>query len=183
MGLIRDRLLNPAQFVDDLFRAFMTPPAVITRIAPPGRRLKDGHGPTKATLAISADTNLNIWEIEVGLPGYDNGEAIDTTTQWNTDWRTFAARYLNTMTEFQVVGAFDPSIYDEVLALKGVETTFTIHIPDDSTLSFFGYVRTMEFEKMVEGTMPKVTLGIKPTNTDPATGAEEDPVLVSSSGT
>ncbi len=160
-----------------------TAPAVITRVAPPGKLLKDGHGPTKATLAISADTNLNIWEVEVGLPGYDNGEALDITTQWNVDWRTFAPRFLNTLTEFTVVGLFDPALYTEVLALKGVETTFTIHIPDDSTLSFFAYVRMMEFEALVEGTPPRVTLTIKPTNTDPVTGAEEDPVLVSSAGT
>ena len=167
----------------DFFRVLYTPPTPSARVAPTGIRLKDGHGPHKALMTIAADTNINIWEIEVGLPGYDNGEAIDITTQWNDDFRTFWTRYLHTLTEFTVVGAFDPILYTEVLAIRGVVTTFTIQFTDLSTLAFYAYVRMMEFDAMVEGTMPRVTLTIKPTNADPTTAEEEAPVLTNVPGT
>lgn len=162
---------------------FGTAPTTTARVAPPGRKLEDGKGPTRATLAFASDPNVNLWEIEVGVPGFDNGDAIDTTTQWNSTWRTFAARVLFTLTEFTVVGAYDPALLTEILALKGVEMAMTLHFPDDSTYDFFAFIRTMEFDAMTEGTMPRATLTIQPTNTDPATGAEEGPVLTSSAGT
>lgn len=181
--MIRNRLLNPAHFHDDLFAVYCTAPTTTARVAPPGRRLEDGKGPTKATLAFASDPNVNLWEIEVGVPGFDNGDAIDTTTQWNSTWRTFAARVLFTLTEFTVVGAYDPSLLTEILALKGVEMAMTLHFPDDSTYDFFAFIRVMEFDALVEGTMPRATLTIQPTNTDPTTGGEESPVLTSSAGT
>ena len=183
MGLIRDRLLAPNRFEDDLFRAFYTAPTPATRVAPSGKKLQDGKGPTKATFAFTADTNWNLFEIEVGVPGFDAGDPVDTTTQWNSTWRTKFMRVLFDLTEFTVVGAYDPEIMTEILAQKGVNGTGTIGFPDGSTLAFFCGVRSLEFDNMVEGTMPRVTVTIVPTNTDPTSGAEEGPVLTSVTGT
>ncbi len=181
--MIRNRLLMPSQFWDDKFVAFYTAPTPAARVAPSGLKLQDGKGPTKATFTFSADTNWNLFDIEVGIPGFDAGEPVDTTTQFNNVWRTMFLRVLFTLTEFTVVGAFDPVLFTEVLAQKGVNGTGTINFPDGSTLAFYCGIRQMEFDAMVEGTMPRATLTIVPTNTDPVTFAEEGPVLTSVSGT
>ncbi len=181
--MIRDRLLNPAQFLDDLFRAYYTPPTAAARVVPDGKKLQDGHGPTKATFTWTADTNWNLFDIEVGIPGFDAGEPVNTTTQFNATWRTKYMRTLFDLKEFQVTGAFDPILLTEILAAKGINGTGTITFPDGSTYAFYCGIRQLEFEKMVEGTMPKATVTIVPTNTDPITYAEEGPVLTSVSGT
>ena len=183
MGLIRNQLLMPNQFYEDRFRVLYTAPTPGTRVAPPGLLLKDGHGPTKSTFAFSGDLNWDLFDIEVGIPGFDAGEPIDITTQFNTTWRQFFLRTLFTLTPFDVTGGFDPSLLTQILAQKGVNGTGTIHFPDDSTYAFYCGVRQIQFEKLVEGTLPKVTVTIVPTNTDPTTGAEEGPVLASSAGT
>ncbi len=167
----------------DFFRVLYTAPVASTRTDPPGKRLKDGHGPDKAYFAFSDDLTFNLFDIEVGVPGIDNGEAIDITTQWNDEWRQFAPRYLDTLTEFTVVGAYDPIFFDEIHDLRGNEGTGTTHFPDGSTLAYYCYCRMLEFDSLVEGTMPRCTLTVRPTNTDPVTGGEESPVLVEVSGT
>jgi hypothetical protein len=181
--MIRNRLLMPNQFHDDLFAVYFTAPVAAARVDPSGRKLQDGHGPTLATFTFSADTNWNLFDIEVGVPGFDAGEPVDTTTQFNDTWRTMFMRTLFTLTEFTVTGAYDPQFLTEVLAQKGVNGTGTINFPDGSTYAFFCGIRQLEFDAMVEGTMPRATLTIVPTNTDPSTGAEEGPVLTSVSGT
>lgn len=176
--LLTGRMFEP---LED--RALWTPPVAAARVAPDGKKLQDGKGPTKATFTFSADTNWNLFDIEVGIPGFDAGEPVDTTTQFNSVWRTRFLRVLFTLTEFTVQGAFDPIYLTEVLAQKGVNGTGTITFPDGSTYAFFCGIRQLEFERMVEGTMPRVTVTIVPTNTDPVTFAEEGPVLTSVSGT
>lgn len=165
------------------FTRAYTPPVAATRVDPSGLKLQDGHGPTKATFTFSADTNWNLFDIEVGIPGFDMGEPVDTTTQFNDVWRTFFLRTLITLTPFEVTGAFDPQILTEILAQRGVNGTGTVGFPDGSTYAFYCGVRQLAFEKMVEGTLPRCTVTIVPTNTDPTSGAEEAPVLTSVSGT
>jgi hypothetical protein len=163
---------------------YFTAPTASTRSAPSGLKLKDGHGPTKAYFAFSSlAAAFDLWDVEVGVPGYDNGEALDLTNQWLVTFRQFAPRYLHTLTEFKVTGFYDPVLFTELLAVKGVEGTGTIHFPDGSTLAFYCYIRMFEPTSLQEGTTPKCTITVKPTNADPTTGAEEAPVLVSVAGT
>lgn len=152
----------------------MAAPVPSTRVAPTGFRLDDGF---VAKLIFETDEGLDIWEKDVGIPGIDGGDPIETTTQHNVFYRTFAPRQLDTLTSFQVVAAYDPCVYADLLTKVNVNQTITILFPDTSTLAFYGYLRSVEFSPMVEGEQPEVTLTIQPTNFDPANCVEAGPVV------
>lgn len=152
----------------------MASPVAIPRVTPAGVRLDDGH---QALISFGTNASLPIWEKDVGIPGMDGGDPVETTTQWNEDYRTFAPRQLVTLTEFQVVAAYDPCAYEDLLALINVVDNITIYFPDTSTLAFWGYLRLVEFSPLVEGEQPTLTLTITPTNYDACNCVEAGPVL------
>lgn len=167
-------------------------PSEVTRAAPDGVPLDDGYStqvsiadPSSVSGGSGTDLSIDFWEKVPGIPGIDGGEAIETTTMLNAAWRTYASRGLKTLTEFTVTGAYDTQIYlaAQILALINVETIVTVTFPDSATLSFYAYVRMVEFADMQEGTHPEATLTIRPTNNDPSDGSEQAPVLAGSAGT
>lgn len=158
----------------------MAAPTPGTRIAPGGIKLKDGFS---TVITFSGDTDVSIWEKSVKPPGIDGGDAIEQTTMHNTNWRTMAPRQLKTLTEFSVTGAYDPAVYTQILNLINVENTITVRFPDGSTLAFYGFLKTLEFADLVEGTQPEVTATVVPTNFDPVNHVEAAPVLASVAGT
>lgn len=158
----------------------MSAPATTTRQTPAGLRLTDGF-PTK--IAFAADPDVSFWEMTVKPPGIDGGDAVNTTTMHNTDWRTMAPRQLKTLTDSSTTVAYDPNIYNNILALINVVTSVTVHFPDGSTLDFWGYLRKFEPQELKEGEMPQASVDIVPTNYDPSAGTEQAPVLTSVPGT
>jgi hypothetical protein len=157
----------------------MAAPTTTTRQTPSGIRLKDGYS-TK--IAFKRDPDVSLWEVSVKPPGIDGGDAIETTTMHNADWRTMAARQLQTLTDATTTAAYDPNIYTNVLQLININDEITVHFPDGSTLAFWGFLRSFEPGDNAEGTMPTATVTITPTNMDNS-GAEQAPVLTSVSGT
>ena len=115
-------------------------------------------------------------------PGIDGGDAVETSTMHNETWRTMSPRHLKTMTDATLTAAYDPAVYDQIVALCNVHTTITIFFPDGSTLAFYGFLRLFEAQEAEEGSMPQCTVTITPTNTDPA-GLEAGPVMTSVAGT
>jgi hypothetical protein len=134
-------------------------------------------------MAFAADPDICFWEVEVTPPGIDGGDPVDTTTMLNETWRTRAPRALYTLTNAQLTAAYDPEIYTNILALINVETAITVHFPDGSTVAFYGFLQTFTPAALVEGTQPRATIVIVPTNQDPTSGAEEAPVVTSVAGT
>lgn len=151
-----------------------------TRQTPVGSRLKNGHS---TLYTFAADPDISFWEISVKPVGLDGGDAIDTTTMHNTTMRTMAPRTLKTATEMQVVAAYDPVFYDQILALINVETLCTITFPNGDKVDVYAYLKAAEFNELVEGTQPQVTLTIVPTNVNPSTGAEVAPNYITATGT
>lgn len=159
----------------------MAAPATTARTEPTGIKLENGY---KTTIAFSNDPDVNFWEKTVQPPGWDGGDAIDTTTMHNDNLRTMAARALATLTESSLTVAYDPvvynNIYDNLLNNNG---SITVHFPDGSTLDFYGYLRTFEPQEMEEGAQPEANITIQPTNLDPANNVEEAPVMTEVAGT
>ncbi len=156
------------------------PPTPTVRSAPAGLKLEDGFS-TKITVAL--DPDISFWEKTVKPSGFDGGDAIETTTMHNVKLRTMAPRQLKTLTQMTCTAAYDPDIYNQIYVIINRKTTITVRFPDGSTLAFFGYVKSFEPNDLSEGNFPEATVTIVPTNVDPTTGAEADPVLTSVSGT
>lgn len=157
-----------------------TAPTPTARVDPVGIYLEDGY---RSLITLAVDPDISLWELGVGTPGMDGGEAIDVTNMHNDVYRTMASRALKTLTEFTFTFHFDPAVYGQLEDYINVDTTVTRLFPDGSTLAFYGYLRMVEFEDMVEGEVPTGTATITPTNRDPVTRAEEAPVLASVAGT
>ena len=144
------------------------------------RKLEDGYS-TK--VAFSRDSNIVLWEKTVTPPGIDGGDEIDTSTMFNTTWRTRVARSLKTLTPCSFTAAYDPSVYDEILGLINQDNgAVTVHFPDGSKLDFWGYLKNFQPNEHTEGEMPTATVTIEATMLD-ASFAEQAPVLASVSGT
>lgn len=158
----------------------MAAPATTARATPDGRYLKDGY---QTLIAPAADPDVAFWEKTVTPPGMDGGDAIDNTTMHNETWRTMRSRALVTLTDMTLTVAYDPDIYDEALALLNVETSWTVHFPDGSTLDFYGFLRLFEPQDMSEGEQPEANITISPTNFDVTNNVEAGPVMTEVAGT
>ncbi len=157
----------------------MAPPTT-ARQTPSGIKMDDGFS-TK--IAFAADPDISFWEKTVQPPGIDGGDAVETSTMHNEEWRTMSPRQLKTLTDSSVTAAYDPNLYNSILNLINVETAVTVHFPDGSTLDFYGYLQKFEPSDNSEGEQPEATITIVPTNQVPSTGAEASPVLTSVAGT
>lgn len=157
----------------------MGAPSATTRQSPAGIKLDDGFS---SKITFACDPDISFWEKSVTPPGIEGGDPVDTTTMHNSTWRTMAPRALRTMEAASASAAYDPAVYDQIVAIVNVETVITITFPDGSTLAFWGYLKTFTPGELVEGTQPECTLSIQPTNQD-VQGVEQAPVLVEVPGT
>lgn len=158
----------------------MSAPTLVVRSTPAKARLRDGY---QALVAMSVAPDLSFYEEAVGMPGVEGGEPINTTTQWNTLYRTMAARALQTLTPFTVTGAFHSDILIDLADVVNVEGSISVHFPDNGAITFYGYLQNFQGPQMVEGTMPVGTVTFVPTNTDPVTGTEQGPIYTANAGT
>ena len=158
----------------------MTAPTLTARTTPGGIKLGDGFS---SKIAFALDSNIELYEIEVQPPGIDGGEAISTTTMHNVAYRTKAPRSLIEATDSTIKAAYDPIAYTSIKAIVNRRGSITVHFPDGSTYTFYGYLRSFVPDSMVEGTMPVATVVIVETDEDPVAHTEVGPVLVEVTGT
>lgn len=149
-------------------------------MTPAGIRLDTGH---RTTICFSADTNIGLWEKTVKPPGFDGGDPVDTTTMWNTTWRTKNPNDLIEMSDSEATCAYDPLMYTDLLALLDVKTTITNTFPDLSQLSYYGFLQAWEPGELAIGEQPESDVTIAVTNQDPQSGAETSPLYTNVVGT
>lgn len=152
----------------------MAAPSPIPRLSPSGFRLDDGY---QSLITFGLLAGLDIWEKDVQPPGIDGGDPIDTTTMHNSAYRTNAPRSLKSLTEHTIVAAYDPCAYVDLLTMVNVIDEITITFPDNSTLAYWGYIRSVELSPMIEGEQPEMTITVVPTNYDCNDCTEAGPVI------
>lgn len=156
------------------------PATPTARQTPTGIKLSNGY---QALFTLASKPDLELWEIDVGAPGLDGGEPVDTTTQHNITLVTREPASLIDLTPFDIVCAFDPVMYTRALTYLNKKDTITIRFPDATTLAFYGWLQALSPPTMSRGTMPTMTLTICPANQNPQTGAEEAFTLTNVVGT
>jgi len=142
------------------------------------RTLDDGF-PTTISFTGAGTT---FEEITVQPPGFEGGEAIDTSTMRNTKYRTKAPRSLIEMTNGDLTVSYDPTAYDTFASLIQVNQLIVVTFPDLGTLTFYGYAKTFTPDALEEGKRPTAKVAIVATLTD-GTGAEVAPVMAAGAGT
>jgi len=105
-------------------------------------------------------------EKEVTPPGVAGGGANDASTMRNETWRTMSPKSLKTLTPVTIVIAYDPALYDEMVAMVNDNQLITITFPDDSTLAFWGWIDEFTPNANIEGEQPTANITIIPSNQD-----------------
>jgi hypothetical protein len=140
--------------------------------------LEDGFS---TVISFSESPNVLFKEISVTPPGLDGGGEIDTTTMRNTRWRTRAPKSLITLTEMSFEASYDPEVYVDILDMLNVKQEITVHFPDGSEYTFWGWLNSFEMNELSEGEFPTASCSIIPANQDDQ-GDESDPVFVPAGG-
>lgn len=117
-------------------------------------------------ISFSLDTDVQLKEKEIAPPGISAGGPIDTTTMQNTTWRTMFPKSLKTLTEISLVVSYDPALYDEIVAMAGVNQSIVITFPGAETLTFWGWIDEFTPNAHVEGEQPTAEITIQPSNMD-----------------
>jgi hypothetical protein len=158
----------------------MTAPSAISRTEPTGIKLSDGY---QTTIAMNNLPAIAFWEKTVGFPAIDGGDGVDQTTMFNEAWMTQLPSTLKKGEPFDVLAAYDPRVATEVEAQCNINQNITITLPDGSTYSFYGWLKTFSPADLVRGTQPETTITFEVSNVDPITQGEEAPVMVEVAGT
>ena len=141
-------------------------------------RLDDGFQ-TWFQITDSADVTwegaTSFWEKRIKPPGVVGGGPNDTTTMRNTQWRTNNAKWLVTLSEMTMTVAYDPFIYEDILGTVQVNAIVDILWPDNTWLSFFGFVDEFSPAELREGEQPEAEMKVVPTNQN-FNGDERAPV-------
>ena len=158
----------------------MATPPVTARTLPTGYKLPEGF---KTTIAFSLKPGVNMWEVDVPVPGADS-TVIDTTTQLNTKWHTKWLSALVDSGEVSGTAGWDPSFYDDLIFLTGAQNgAFTLHFPTNSTTSCWGGLKSFVPQPHKFSTFPLLNFTIVNTNYDPVNRVEQGPYTVPSPGT
>src|SRR3990172_6603227 len=124
-------------------------------------RMDDGFA---TLITFSEDSSVQMWEKEVTPPGVSGGGENDTSTMHNTAWRTKAPKGLISLSECSFTAAYDPAVFDEIVAMANVNQELTITFPDNSTLTFWGWLDEFTPNASVEGEQPTAAVNIIPSN-------------------
>jgi hypothetical protein len=138
-------------------------------------RIDDGFA---TLIEFAEDSDVQMWEKEVTPPGVSGGGENDTSTMRNTTWRTKSPKGLKSLSESSLVVAYDPAVYDEIIAMVNVNQQITITFADDSTLVFWGWIDEFTPGAAMEGEQPTAEVTIIPSNQN-ASGTETAPVYSS----
>jgi hypothetical protein len=140
--------------------------------------LRDGF----STTITLTGAGITFWEKTVQPVGIDGGEAIDLTTMRNNAVRTKYPRSLYDITSSEINVAYDPTVYNTILASINVNQSIITTFPDGATLTWWGYLQKFAAESLEEGKEPMARITLVPTNLN-ANNAETIPVLAEGSGT
>lgn len=122
-------------------------------------RLDDGF----ATFITFANIpTVKLYEKEVNPPGMDANGPIDTTTMRNTAWRTMAPKALKTMPQISATVAYATIAIEDLYAQVGVNQPIIVTFPDNSTVSFWGWIEKFTPGTNTEGEQPTATLTVQP---------------------
>jgi hypothetical protein len=123
--------------------------------------LKDGFS---TIISFTTHPAVKLYEKEVTPPGLEMGGAIDTTTMRNDEYRTKYPRSLKTLTEAPFTAAYDTDVYDDIIAMAGVNQLITVTFSDGSSVEFWGWLEDFKPQAVKEGEQPVAQVKIECSN-------------------
>lgn len=155
-------------------------PTVSSRVVPSGWKMPDGFS---TTISFKINPAIQLWEKTVKPPGWQGGEAIDTTTMLNQVYRTKDAQKLKEMTQVTFTAAYDPNCHNGIKELINNPNSITVIFPNNAKITVYGYLKEAEPSEHTIGEMPLLNCVMIVTNWDPVNWVEAGPVFTASVGT
>lgn len=129
-----------------------------------------------ATLvSFSLSPTVKFREKTVTPPGITVGGSVDTTTMRNTAWRTKAPKKLKELSDMSLTASYDPAVYNDIVAMVGVNQSITVTFPDGQSLTFYGWLDSFTPSEISEGEQATADITVVCGNQD-TDGAEIAPV-------
>jgi len=148
--------------------------------------LKDGLGTTITFGTGESGTDhsgitLLLDPSSITPPGYDGGDAIDTTTHSNTAYKTKYSRTLLEVSDGSFTAAYDPDVYDDVLDAVNDNVLITFTFPDGASIAMYGFLKSFIPNELVEGEPATAECELVATNYNHSNGNETAPAYVAGS--
>jgi hypothetical protein len=139
----------------------------------------------RATVAFSLAASVQLWERDVKPPGFDGGNMIDITTQFNNKYRTGFPQTLVKLDPISFVAAYDPDALTTILntLLNAKTGSVTFWLPSGDSIDVYGYLQKFEPQELKIGEYPMAQCTVEITNLDPTTFTEQGPVYNAAAGT
>lgn len=122
------------------------------------KRLDDGFS---TIITLENIPTIKLYEKDVTPPGYTAGGPIETTTMRNIAYRTSAPRKLKSLTQLTATVAYATVAYPDIWAQIGINQLVTVTFPDESTISFYGWIEEFTAATHTEGEQPTASLVIQ----------------------
>jgi len=158
----------------------MVAPTPSVRVVPTSWKIDQGY---RITITNSADTDVSLFEVEVTPGGLDNGDPIDTSTQFNNKYHTRRPRALMKADGAKIKAQLAAGTRKQVDLLIGVEATITETYPDGSTYCYYGYFKSVKFDTFKEGEKPMCEVEVVETDWDYVNSVEAGAVFTAIAGT
>jgi hypothetical protein len=158
----------------------MPAPTPASRTSPSGKPLNQGY---QVVVNNSLDSDLEFFEEGVTPPAIMGQDELETTTQFNVTWQTFAPQSLMRLMPYTMRGKVDPILYQSFPLIANINATITLHLPNGDSLAHYGFYKSLEFSEFTRGSRPEGTITVVPTNQDPTDCSEQGPVYTAGTGT
>lgn len=142
--------------------------------------MKDGYSTTITLANLDSSAFIAVLE-EKSLtpPGVDGGDAIDTTTMRNNNYKTKAAQSLKEMLNASFTAAYNPEAYNDIVGEINVVQKITVSFPGSlGEIVFWGFVKSFTPNEHTPGEQPTAEIEIVPTSENSA-GSETEVSFVS----
>lgn len=130
---------------------------------PVHERMDDGFS---TIITFANIPSVKIYEKGITPPGISAGGPIETTTMRNVTWRTLSPRVLKSLLAASLTVAFASEAIPQIQAQVGQNQLITITFPDQSEITFWGWIEEFTFNEFVEGEQPTASMNITPGNID-----------------
>lgn len=129
-------------------------------------RLFDGHKTRIIFLLAPFDAGTLYFHRETTPPGMSAGGPNDVTVMENNRMRTFYPKKLITATAANISVQYDPAFYQSVDNLLGQNGQIQVRFPDDSVITFWGWLDEWRPNAAKEGEPPTAEIKIEVSNVD-----------------
>jgi hypothetical protein len=143
--------------------------------------LKNGF---RSKITIRQDPAIILWEKAVTPPGVDGGAPVEVGNMFSVKWNPQVPRGLATMTPARMTCAYDPKVFNNIVAAVNREDIITLTFPNNDTLAFFGYLQQFIPNEISDGNQPTASVTLICTMFDGSAqwgAAEQGPVWTAAS--